>query len=126
MSDDLKATAERYLALRDAVAAWKLVTQFTGTHRTCDCAACRKLQEMSDVPTCVELPSEIILQSANIPKTRGELQEFLCDAIEAVLGVDDTRGGNGFTCDTLLRCLDEIVNNDGRRERFDEFIKEIE
>lgn len=51
-----------------------------------------------------------IVYESRMPETRGELIEFLCDAIEEILGVcDSDRSSNGQVADTLFRFLDMVV-----------------
>lgn len=56
---------------------------------------------------------DIVYDSDSFPETRGELVEFLCDAIEAALGPNESdRMSNGQVADTLLRFLDMAVTTE--------------
>jgi hypothetical protein len=58
------------------------------------------------------------------PETRGELVEFLCDAIEQALGPEDTdRLTNGQVADTLFRFLDLAVVTEEQRAALRAFLK---
>lgn len=67
---------------------------------------------------------DIIYQHSSYPKKRGELIEFLCDAIEAALGPDySSRQSEGQVADTLLRCLDVAVVTDRQRTRLADWLE---
>jgi hypothetical protein len=68
---------------------------------------------------------DLVCESASFPETRGELIDFLCEVIEAVLGVDNTDrlDSNGHVADTLLRFLDITVTTDEQINRLKEFLE---
>lgn len=59
---------------------------------------------------------------------RGELEEILCGALEAVLGPETTttRLSNGQAADTLFRCLDLLVVTDEQQARLKHFLDEFD
>lgn len=68
---------------------------------------------------------DLVYQHSSYPKTRGELVEFLCDAIEAALKPDNTnRQSEGPVADTLLRFLDVAVITRNQRLRLQLFLEE--
>ena len=68
---------------------------------------------------------DIVYQHNKFPKTRNELTEFLCDALEASLGPDNTdRQSNGHLADTLLRFLDLAVVTKKQKTALDKFLAE--
>tara|TARA_R110000868_G_scaffold390624_1_gene660348 strand:- start:1756 stop:1989 length:234 start_codon:yes stop_codon:yes gene_type:complete len=67
---------------------------------------------------------DIVYQHSSYPKKRGELIEFLCDAIEAALWPDySSRQSEGQVADTLLRCLDVAVVTDEKRKRLVDWLE---
>jgi hypothetical protein len=66
---------------------------------------------------------DLAYESASLPGSRGELVEWLCDAIEAALGPDDTdRLSNGPVADALLRCLDLAVQTETQMAALQAFL----
>lgn len=58
---------------------------------------------------------------------RGELEEILCGALEAVLGPETTtRLSNGQVADTLFRCLDMLVVTDEQQVKLKRFLDEFD
>lgn len=69
---------------------------------------------------------DIIYQHSSYPKKRGELIEFLCDAIEAALGPDySSRQSEGPIADVLLRCLDIAVVTDEQKRRLVDWLEDV-
>lgn len=73
------------------------------------------------------LSGDIVYNHPKLPKTRGELKEFLCDAIEAsLLASRDSRLSNGQVADTLFHFLDVAVVTDEQQSRLRNFLDETE
>lgn len=70
------------------------------------------------------LAGDIIYEHEALNDTvRGELEEFLCEAVYAVLGPDSsTRLSNGLVADTLFQCLDLLVTTDEHKAKLVEFL----
>lgn len=63
-------------------------------------------------------------ESTYYPDSRCELEELLCDAIEAALGPEKTtRLSDGQVADTLFRFLDLAVVTPAQHRRLAKFLK---
>lgn len=73
------------------------------------------------------LAGDIVYNHSVIADTeRGELEEILCDALEEVLGPEETtRLSNGQVVDTLFRCLDLLVVTDEQQARLNNFLDTV-
>lgn len=74
-----------------------------------------------------QLAGDIVYHADRDDMSRGELREYLCDALEAALGPEllkaDMRYSNGQVCDTLYRCLDLLVTTPEQKQRLMEFLE---
>ena len=71
------------------------------------------------------LSGDIVYGHPNMPRSRGDLEEFLCDAIEAsLLPSRDSRLSNGQIADTLFHFLDVAVVTPEQQSRLRKFLDE--
>lgn len=73
----------------------------------------------------IDKPSDLIY--AALPShwaSRAELEQFICDSVEAVLGVANNEVTNGHTIDTLLRLCDIVMTDPKHIKKLKKFIKD--
>lgn len=66
-----------------------------------------------------------LVYDTDLPETRREFEELLCEALTAILGLDTSdRLSNGVVADTLLQCLDAVVVTDAQLQTLRQFLSE--